>query len=518
METNKQVGTVLDGATPLNFPFKVAKETDIPLHEYVTVSVGGRTVLAEVVGIGAKNPLVRERIAELGIGGLERYGYEVAVAEVLGYIDEGKVMRPKYAPKPNTPVYLADTQTLQAFYAGEKERLPIYIGTLIHRGDVLVPMHLQDLSFHLGIFAQTRGGKSYLAGAIIENILKNTNFPVVVIDIHGDYVMMDRLADGDKKHSDFNVVVYYPPNAPKIKGVTAEVKDLKLSLKQMTNEAFMELIGGLGELQSIRLRRLIDEFREQGTPFGLNNIIERIESMLAESESLEAAGERGLPSDEKRRLSSILDRLKDLGEEVQLPAEETPVQEFLKPKTLSVICLRGLRSRIQDAYTGILIDLIFRNQVTFFGDLKKAPPTFTFIEEAHRVAAHEGGRYASKVISTAIREGAKFGLFLGLISQRPRSISPDIMANIGNYAVLRITNAQDQNMIESASESFSHRLVEDLPALNQGEAVLVGPYVPLPAIIKVLKRKTVHHGATPDLAAINNKISELIEGARKEKW
>jgi hypothetical protein len=42
METHKQVGTVLDGATPLNFPFKVAKETDIPLHEYVTVSVSGR--------------------------------------------------------------------------------------------------------------------------------------------------------------------------------------------------------------------------------------------------------------------------------------------------------------------------------------------------------------------------------------------------------------------------------------------------------------------------------------------
>jgi hypothetical protein len=112
--------------------------------------------------------------------------------------------------------------------------------------------------------------------------------------------------------------------------------------------------------------------------------------------SLEAAGERGLPSDEKKRLSSILDRLKDLGEEVQLPAEETPVQEFLKPKTLSVICLRGLRSRIQDAYTGILIDLIFRNQVTNFGDLKKAPPTFIFIEEAHRVAAHKEGEIRFK--------------------------------------------------------------------------------------------------------------------------
>jgi len=449
---------------------------------------------------------------------LERYGYEVAFAEVLGFIDEGKVMRPKYAPKPNNPVYLADTQTLQASYAGDKKRLPIYIGTLIHRSDVLVPMHLQDLSFHLGIFAQTRGGKSYLAGAIIENILTNTNFPVVVIDIHGDYVMMDRSVDGDKKHNDFNVVVYYPPNAPRIKGVTAEVKDLKLSLKQVTNEAFVELVGGLGELQSIILRKIIKEFREQGKPFSLSNIIERIEGILSESEKRKAAGTEGLPSYEKKRLLSILTRLEDLGEEVQLPSEETPVQEFLKPKTLSVICLRGLRSRIQDTFTGILIDLIFRNQVANYGDFKKAPPTFIFIEEAHRVAAQKEGKYASKVISTAIREGAKFGLFLGLISQRPRSISPDIMANIGNYAVLRITNAQDQNMIESASESFGHRLVENLPALNQGEAVLVGPFVPLPAIIKVSKRKTVHHGVTPDLAGINNKISELIEEARKEKW
>jgi hypothetical protein len=518
METQKQVGTVLDGATPINFPFKVAKEKAIPLHEYVTVEVGNRKVLAEVVGVGARNPLVRERIAELGIMGLERYGYEVAVAEVLGYLEDGKVLRPKYAPKPNTPVFLADSQTLQHFYKGDAERLPAFIGSLIHRNDVHVPIYLQDLSFHLGIFAQTRGGKSYLAGALIESILENTNFPVVVIDIHGDYVMMDRLTEDDKKHNLFDVVVYYPPKTPRIKGVTADVRDLKVSPKQMTYEALLELVGGLGELQSIRLRNIIREFREQDRPFGLNDIAQAIRTVLEESEARESRGEKGLPSDEKKRLTSILTRLEDLGEDVELPAEETPVQEFLKPKKLSVICLRGLRSRIQDAYTGLLVDLIFRNHVANFGDLKKAPPAFVFIEEAHRVASQEGGKYASKTISTAIREGAKFGLFLILISQRPRSISADMMANVGNYAVLRITNAQDQNMIESASESFSHRLVEDLPALNQGEAVLVGPFVPLPAIIKVSKRKTVHYGATPDLAAINNKISRLIEEAKMEKW
>ncbi|MEM2187971.1 MAG: ATP-binding protein, partial [Nitrososphaerota archaeon] len=417
-----------------------------------------------------------------------------------------------YAPKPGTPVYLADSGVLQEFYRGEEERIPIYIGSLLHRDDVEVPIHLQDLSFHLGIFAQTRAGKSYLAGAIMEGILMNTNFPVIVIDIHGDYVMMDRAAESDRRHGDFNVVVYYPPKAPKIRGVTAEQRELKISPRQMGYDALLELLGGLGELQSIWLRNILRDLRDGGRSFGLGNVINEIKGILSDDEDLRP--------EERRRLLSILARLEDLGEEIELPAEETPISDFLRPKTLSVICLRGLRSRIQDAYAGLIVEMIFRHHVNNFDfdDPKKAPPVFIFIEEAHRVASVEGRGYAPRVISTVIREGAKFGVYLALISQRPRSIDPNVLANIGNYAVLRITNAQDQSMIESASESFSHRLVEDLPALNQGEAVLVGPYVPLPAIIKVKRRRTVHHGATPGLSILNRKLGEIIKEAEDERW
>jgi len=143
-------------------------------------------------------------------------------------------------------------------------------------------------------------------------------------------------------------------------------------------------------------------------------------------------------------------------------------------------------------------------------------PTFLFIEEAHRVASGGSG-FAVETISTAIREGSKYGFFLGIISQRPRSIDPDILSNIGNYAVLRITNAQDQNIIESASESFSHRFIEDLPALNQGEAVLVGPFVPLPAHVRVLKRKTVHRGITPELYEIMEGVKTKM-GSWEKSW
>ncbi len=228
---------------------------------------------------------------------------------------------------------------------------------------------------------------------------------------------------------------------------------------------------------------------------------------------------KGINAEDRKRFNSLYARMKGAEKDVKLPAEGLNLQELLQPKTLSIICLRGLRSKVQDAYTAIIVDLIFNNHVKYFGkDILKAPPTFLFIEEAHRVASKESSRYAVKALSTAIREGAKFGLYLCLISQRPRSISPEIMANIGNYAVLRITNNQDQSIIESASESFSHRLIEDLPALNQGEAVLVGPYVPIPAIVKTQKRKTVHFGATPNLLEIQKRIVDELEKRRREKW
>ena len=105
-----------------------------------------------------------------------------------------------------------------------------------------------------------------------------------------------------------------------------------------------------------------------------------------------------------------------------------------------------------------------------------------------------------------------------MISQRPRNIDPDILSNIGNYAVLRINNQGDQQMIEDASESFSHRLVRDLPSLNQGEAILVGPFVPLPAHVETLERRTIHFGVTPNLKNIMNEIDSKIKKAEKGKW
>ena len=511
-----RVGVIVEETSPRDFFFRVDKDAIVGEHEYIVVKMedavsGVRKnveVLAEVIETGVKNPTSKENVVASDMKIAGRYEYQICMAEILGYVEDGRFYRPKTAPHPSSEVYRADDEMLKNFFKGEAERLPIYIGSLIHRPNVKVPIHLNEMQFHLGIFAQTRAGKSYLSGKFIEEILMNTYFPVVVIDIHGDYVKMNELVDGGI-HSSFNTVVYYPPGAVKIEGVSAKTETLNISPKEMPTDALINIIGrSLGDLQVAVLTEVIEGLKKEKESFGLEDIREKVENRVDATDK----------SQEKARLLKILMRINALERRgVKLPAESIPIDNLLNTKTLSIISLNGMRGYIQDIYASLIIDLLFQYLIEI-RYTEKWTPVFLFIEEAHRVASPEGSRYSVETISTAIREGAKFGLYLTLISQRPRSIAPDIMANIGNYAVLRITNRQDQNIIESASESFSERFIKDLPSLNQGEAVLVGPYTPLPAQIKVLNRTTKHYGVTPNLYKENKRLKNERENALKENW
>jgi DNA helicase HerA-like ATPase len=226
----EEVGKVLEDATPLGFSLKAKMDTPIGLHDYVVVNVDetiGKEVkqvqvLAEVIRFKTKNPLAKPEIVVEGESDL--YSYKILEAEILGYIDDtGRVIRPKTAPNPGAPVYRADSKTLQSFFKGDEEEIPVYVGHLIRDPDVKVPIYLQEAQFHIGVFAATRAGKSYLAGKIMEEILEKAALPVIVVDIHGDYVKMDQLDGGGKQPlSRLNPtkLIFKPPKAfPKLREI-----------------------------------------------------------------------------------------------------------------------------------------------------------------------------------------------------------------------------------------------------------------------------------------------------------
>jgi len=83
------------------------------------------------------------------------------------------------------------------------------------------------------------------------------------------------------------------------------------------------------------------------------------------------------------------------------------------------------------------------------------------------------------------REGRMFGLGLGIVSHRPRDIEANVLSLMGSLAVMMIVQEDDHRQIASAAESISREFIGQLTSLNIGDAVLVGLWVNLPAIVHI---------------------------------
>jgi len=512
-------GPVIGQTSPSFFDFAVADPEVRPSnYEYVQIEVeemlGERrkrvTVLGQVKAIYSSHPFYDARTSpeamwkQRQLGVAEDLLQTIAKAKILGYIhrseDGGReIRRPRTPPLPGTPVYRASDELIVEFFRLPERDLPLVVGHLLHRPGVKIPISGRELHRHTAILAMTRYGKSYFAGKVMEELLKR-GATILTIDVHGDYVNMVNRPDG-VAHDFFRdkVTVYRPEGAEAL--ALPHVKPLRLAVASCGFTELCSLARIQGDLQMIVLRNVLRELREErGGNYGLEDVIERLEERMGGEER----------AAERVRFFNVIRRLEDLRTRRIFSDYETPVREFFRPMHLSDIFLSGLPSGVQDVLVGLILRKVFDAK------FRKEPwarlPLFIFVEEAHRFAAPPemgGGRFSRDILARIAAEGSKFGLFLTIISQRPRRIDPDILSNCSNLAVLRVVNRGDQAMIQAASESFSEDLLEDLPALDQGEVVLVGPFVSVPVMIRTMERETQHGGRTPD-------IYRLLQEARAE--
>ncbi len=488
-------------------------------------SLRGIRVLGQVKNITSRHPFYDERTTpgaawkqrELGVGA--ELIQVVASAKILGYLSEeggrNEVRRPRSPPMPGTPVYRAGDELLQKLFTLGEDEIPLSVGSLLHRESVEIPISGRELHRHTAILAMTRYGKSYFAGRIIEQLLRQ-GASILVIDAHGDYASMVQDPDG-AEHEFFRdkVTVYRPDAAEGLKA--PHVKPLNLSANQVSASELCRLARIDGSLQRIILNRTIRQLKREKPGYTLEDIIDKLwESVEEEEEEPDAEAEK--PKKKKKpdtgRVARVIDRLQDLSEKGIFTEGELPIREFFQPMHLSAIFLSGITDSVQDVLVGMILRRVFDAKYRHEEKL----PLFVFVEEAHRFAAppdEGGGRFSRDILARIAAEGAKFGVFLTVISQRPRRIDPDILSNCSNLAILRVVNSQDQNTIQAASESFSEDLLGDLPALEQGEAVLVGPFVPVPVMIKTARRETKHGGTTPDIAALLRRAREDVEIKRR---
>jgi hypothetical protein len=150
---------------------------------------------------------------------------------------------------------------------------------------------------------------------------------------------------------------------------------------------------------------------------------------------------------------------------------------------MTVMQLAGFPSEVVDAVVSVLCRLAFDFALWSDG----AAPLLVVCEEAHRYVAadrNSGFGPTRRSISRIAKEGRKYGVFLGVVTQRPAELDPTILSQCSTLFALRMTNDRDQAILRSAVSDAAANLLDFLPSLGTGECLAFGEGVALPMRLK----------------------------------
>ena len=157
-------------------------------------------------------------------------------------------------------------------------------------------------------------------------------------------------------------------------------------------------------------------------------------------------------------------------------------------KKLAILDLSGVPFEVLDITVGLITRFIYDSMFwgrheTYTG---KGRPLLLAYEEAHNyLNKNENNSYSKEAVETVFKEGRKFGLGALVISQRPSEISETILAQVGTFIALRLTNSGDQSIVKNSAPDNLNSLIDLLPSLRTGEAIIVGEAIKIPSRVRI---------------------------------
>ena len=161
---------------------------------------------------------------------------------------------------------------------------------------------------------------------------------------------------------------------------------------------------------------------------------------------------------------------------------DTLLKSWYGEKQMTVFDVSGVPSSILINIVGIMLRLMYDS--LFWGRSlnqgAKKRPLLIVMEEAHNYLGTNSNNRASSIVRRIVKEGRKYGIGAMIISQRPSEIDPTILSQCGTTISLRLTNANDKGIVASTVSDNLSGLVNMLPILKTGEAIIVGEAVRMP--------------------------------------
>ncbi len=384
-------------------------------------------------------------------------------------------------PVPGAMCFPATTRDLEQIYASDG-RASITIGKVFPTKDIRAGLYIDAmLGKHFALLGSTGTGKSTSAALILHRICEAApKGHIVMIDPHGEYSA-----------------------AFKTTGHILDVSNLQMPYWLMNFEEHCEvLLSGSGDERQVdsdilakcllgarsknRLAQTMGKITvDSPIPYLLSDLGNIIQDEMGKLD-------KATSSAPFMRIKGKLDEIKAdpryqfmfSGMLVGDTMADFISKIFRMPgngKPISIIDVSGVPSDITSTVVAVLSRLVF--DFAIWGREEKTRPVLLVCEEAHRYVPNEknaDGSSVGKILSRIAKEGRKYGISLGLITQRPSDLAEGVLSQCGTIISMRLNNDRDQAFVRAAMPEGARGFLDSIPALRNRECIICGEGVAIP--------------------------------------
>ncbi|MFK4498171.1 DNA helicase HerA-like ATPase [Bradyrhizobium japonicum] len=460
-----------------------------------------RATVGRFVSIRCASSVIVAMITEVSCENLSNSDYiAIASVDLLGEIhnaaDKAKFQRgvTNY-PTIGDSVDLITSQELRTIYAptGSDQ---INVGFLQQDRSVVAYVDVEEmLSKHFAVLGSTGVGKSTGVSLLLNEILKSRpNLRIFLLDVHNEYgrCFGDRALVLNPRNLKlpfwlFNfeeiVDVLFGGRAgvpeeldvlaeviPIAKGIYTQYQNTdRLGLKRIDPKQVGFTVDTPVPYRLVDLISLIDErmgkLENRSSRIIYHKLISRIEAVRNDPRYAFMFDNANVGGDTMAEVISHLFRL---------PANGKP---------MTVMQLAGFPAEVIDSVVSVLCRMAFD-----FGLWSDGVSPMLFVcEEAHRYASADrnvGFGPTRKAVSRIAKEGRKYGVYLGLITQRPAELDATIISQCNTLFTMRLANERDQALLRAAVSDAAANLLSFVPSLGTREVLAFGEGVALPTRLR----------------------------------
>lgn len=429
-------------------------------------------------------------------------------------------------PEISSKCYCMDDENLTSFMevissTSQCSGNPLYIGkyALSKHADAYLDGN-KFFQKHAVIVGSTGSGKSCTVATVIEQIalLKSSN--ALLFDIHGEYSPIT----GD------NIKHY------KVAGPNDSYSDDVLFLPYwlLTYEEMMSMMLDRGDNNAPNQAMLFSKtvLQKKKEFLSNNGLGEMVDGAKANTKK---------KGDYNGILSRFIQRLENKVSDKRLNFMFSQDKNLINYAYMNELCQKlmlaasdggGIKiidfSEVPSDILPLIVSLIARIifSVQQWIDKDKIHPIAIFCDEAHLYIPQnvkQGVESLSLMSFERIaKEGRKYGVGLVVITQRPSEVDRTVLSQSSNFVAMRLTNADDQNVIKKLLPDSIGNFGDLLPVLDVGEALVVGDASLLPSRILVKRPDPEPNSSTIKFwdewskESVNNLIDKAVDSMRKQ--